>query len=288
MKKLIFGCGYVGRRVAAAWVDQGDDVFAVTRSLQNADSFRDFGVRPIVADLCDSHSLHHLPEVDVILHSVGFDRNSGKTREEVSLGGMANVLAAIGRDCKRFIFVSSTSVYGQFDGEWVDEDSACNPLQPGGQVCVQAETLVKNHFRDIPFASACVLRLAGIYGPGRLLSRVDALMAGTPLAGNGDSWLNLIHVDDAVAAILACEQSRVPDECFIAVDDRPIQRSEYFERLARLTQAPAPTFDASQPSARGSGGLNKRCRNRKLREQLGWSPKYPSIETGLPAAIDAG
>jgi nucleoside-diphosphate-sugar epimerase len=285
MRALIFGCGYLGRRVADVWVASGYEVFAVTRSPAKADVLRQGRIRPIIADVCEPASLLDLPAVDVVLHAIGFDRNSGKTQEEVTCGGVRNILAAVRQKCARFIQISSTSVYGQSDGEWVDETSACEPSQPGGQLNLAAEQLVLQHFASGNTSVAMILRLAGIYGPGRLLSRIDALRASAPIAGRGDSWLNLIHVDDAVTAILACVSRGDTGAAYNVVDDQPIERREYFEMLARLIGAPAPIFDPDTDRARGSGGRNKRCSNRRLRQCLGWIPKYPSIAVGLPQAV---
>ena len=287
MRFLIFGCGYLGRRVAAAWVDTGHDVIAVTRTQKNAESFRQSGIQPIVADICDLDSLANLPEVDLILYAVGFDRNSGRSHEEVTCGGLRNVLSSIKGRCRRFIYVSSTSVFGQSDGEWVDESSECKPTQPSGQNCLEAERLVWNYFPSTDVPNANVLRLAGIYGPERMLSRIESIKAGLSVAGRGDSWLNLIHIDDAVSAVLACEKIGPPFETYLVVDDRPVLREEYYNTLARLAGGPVPIFNPAEANARGSGGLNKRCSNKKLRETLQWTPTFSTIEEGLPASINS-
>ncbi|MEI8018535.1 MAG: SDR family oxidoreductase [Schlesneria sp.] len=287
MRFLIFGCGYLGRRVAAAWVDAGHDVIAVTRNQKNAESFRQSGIQPIVADICDLDSLAILPEVDLTLHAVGFDRTSGRSQEEVTCGGLKNVLSRLKGRCSRFIYVSSTSVFGQSAGEWVDESSECKPTQPGGQNCLEAERLVWEYFPNTEAPNANVLRLAGIYGPKRLLSRIDSIKAGLSVAGRSNSWLNLIHVDDAASAVIACEKHWAPFETYIVVDDRPVLREEYYNLLAGLAGGPVPVFNPEDATARGSGGLNKRCSNKKLREKLRWAPAFPSIEAGLPASINS-
>lgn len=284
MNALIFGCGYLGQRVATRWLALGHTVFAVTRSSEKACALRESGVQPIVANFCDADLKRHLPEVDVVLNAVGFDRNPAQTQEQVMCGGLTNLLEAV--TCKRLIQISSTSVYGQSGGEWVDEDSVCEPAQPGGKICLAAEQLVRDWSASREQTSFSILRLAGIYGPARLLSRIEALRAGTPISGSGDAWLNLIHVDDAADAVVRCAADEFADETFIVVDNRPIRRQEYFSQLASLVGAPVPTFDPDQVRARGAGGLNKRCSNRKIRSSLNWSPNYPTIETGLPAAIN--
>lgn len=256
----------------------------MTRSPANAEILRSAGIAPIIADVCDAQSLRHVPVADIVLHAVGFDRQSGRTQQDVTVDGMRYVLSAVRDRCRCFIQISSTSVYGQSDGEWIDEQSVTEPTQSGGQANLTAETLVHQQFPSGGSVRAHTLRLAGIYGPGRLLSRIESLQSGTPLSGRGDAWLNLIHVDDAVTAVLACAD-RATGSVYNVVDDRPVLREDYFGYLARLVGAPPPTFDDSQPSRRGSGGLNKRCSNRKIRDELAWQPAYASIETGLPASV---
>ncbi|MGH7128344.1 MAG: SDR family oxidoreductase, partial [Planctomycetaceae bacterium] len=130
---------------------------------------------------------------------------------------------------------------------------------------------------------ACVLRLAGIYGPNRLLRRMESLQAGEPIAGDPRAWLNLVHVEDAVRAVLACEEHDRAGPLYLVCDDRPVPRQEYFTRLAELVGAPPPVFSGG-PGTR-TAGLNKRCRNRRLREELRVELAYPTIETGLPHAV---
>lgn len=282
---LVIGCGYLGRRVAARWREQGRAVIAVTRSPDRAAEFRRDGLTPYVADICQSDTLRDLPAVDRILFAVGYDRGSGRTQEEVFVNGLRNVLEIVGPKCRRFISISSTSVYGQQDGSWVDETSPCDPVQPGGICCLAAEHLIRESFDDQSVRSAIRLRLAGIYGPQRLLSRVADLQAGKPLPGRPDAWLNLIHVDDAANAVIAAGESESQSSLYLVADDQPLQRGDYYARLAELVGAPRPQFDENQERSRGSGGLNKRCSNRQLRADLGLQLLYPTVETGLLAAL---
>lgn len=301
MSKLVIGCGYLGRRVAAAWLQAGHNVIALTRSTANAQELSRLGVQPIVGDICESATLPEFPDVETLLFAVGFDRTSGHSQHEVYVDGLKNVLNQVASRCERFIYISSSSVYGQSAGEWVDETSPCEPVQSGGQCCLAAEALVREFFPAVKPAPApvpspqgegrrernCanVLRLSGIYGPGRLLSRIESLRAGEPLSGQGEAWLNLIHVDDAVAAVLACERRGQSGETYLISDDSPIRREEYYSQLARLVAAPLPVFADDQPAKRGSGGLNKRCSNKKASAELGLTLAYPTITAGLPHAL---
>jgi|SRR5262245_28421480 len=325
IRKLIIGCGYLGRRVAGRWIAQGNSVFALTRSTKRAEEFRASGIEPIVGDVTDSASLAELPVVETALYAVGLDRNSEKSMREVYVGGLEKVLNHIAGKVGRFLYVSSTSVYGQNSGEWVDESSECHPESENGRVCLEAEQLLR---RRIPEAD--ILRLAGIYGPGRLVARVAALRSGLMLDGNPDAWLNLIHVDDAVAAILACERHGKPGATYVVCDDQPHPRLEYYSLLATLIGAPPPTsllpplarggqggsrqsptesqtipavhaISASREGQEGAGeavaaasnpespttNLNKRCSNRRLRDELQVTLRFPNIHIGLPMALTA-
>ncbi|MDX1965639.1 MAG: SDR family oxidoreductase [Planctomycetaceae bacterium] len=283
-RMLIFGCGYLGQRVAARWQIAGGAVSAVTRSETRAEEFARRGWQPVIADICDPGALERLPVADVTLFAVGYDRSSGKSQREVYVDGLRHVLNRMASQCPQFLYVSSSSVYGQQGGEWVDEDSACEPTQPGGQCCLEAERLVLDAYSAAGCA-AQVLRLSGIYGPDRLLSRVDALRRQEPLSGSPESWLNLIQVDDAATAVLACAERQVAGRVYLVSDDEPVLRGEYYRHLATLIDAPPPEFDASQPARRGAGGLNKRCRNTRMKYELGVALQFPSFRVGLSAAL---
>jgi nucleoside-diphosphate-sugar epimerase len=291
MRKLIVGCGYLGRRVARLWRDAGDDVVALTRSAEHARELTTEGIEPLLGDVTDPATLSALPAAEIVLYAVGFDRHSGKSQREVYVAGLENVLRQIAPRVGRFLYVSSTSVYGQTAGEEIDERSVCLPTQPNGEVCLEAEQVVWRYFpksaEGAGLQAANVLRLSGIYGPGRLLSRVAALQAGEPLTGNPDAYLNLIHVDDAAASVLACETRGRAAETYLVSDDQPIRRREYFELLARLSGAPRPRFAPSSAEDTGTARLNKRCCNRKLHEELQVRLAYPTIESGLPHALSA-
>jgi nucleoside-diphosphate-sugar epimerase len=129
-----------------------------------------------------------------------------------------------------------------------------------------------------------ILRLTGIYGPDRVLTRVAALRDGLPLAGSPDAWLNLIHVDDAAAAVVAAARQPQPEPLYLVTDDRPCTRGEYYTELSRLVNAPPPTFDPAQVPRHGQG-LNKRCRNQRIKRSLGLQWQCPTFVEGLRASL---
>lgn len=291
---LIVGCGYLGRRVAEAWLDAGARVVALTRSTQRAAELRNAGVAPVVGDVLDPETLAKLPDAQTLLYAVGYDRTAAASKRDVYVAGLKHVLESVARRVERIVYISSVSVYGQSDGEWIDEDSPTDPVHEGGRICLDAERALWEFVDGLPAGRSPrvdVLRLAGIYGPGRLLRRVEAVRSGEPIASEPDGWLNLIHVADAVRAVRAVDAGAA-DQCeagasshtSLVSDDRPVTRREYYEMLAKLAGGPPPEFTPDGDAGR-THGLNKRCTNRRLREELGVDLKFPTIATGLPDAI---
>lgn len=280
MDKLVVGCGYLGRRVATLWRQQGHRVFATTRSSSHADEFRRLGLEPIVCDVLDLASLRVLPAVDTVLYCIGLDRSSGQSMRAVYVNGLANVLAAL-PSFHRFIYISSTSVYGQTQGEEVDEESPTEPREESGKVVREAEQGLRSRLPEAMF-----LRFAGIYGPGRLLRR-QTIEAGEPIRGDAEKWLNLIHVEDGAAAVLAAEERGQLGTIINICDDLAIRRREFYTRLAELLEAPGPRFvlppaDAPLPPHERA---HRRISNRRMHEMLKLQLGYPSYEEGLRASL---
>jgi nucleoside-diphosphate-sugar epimerase len=270
--RLIFGCGYLGRRVASLWLARGHRVAALTR--RNADALRVQGIEPIAGDVLDAASLRGLPPASTVLYAVGMDRSSGRTMREVYVAGLSHVLDTLPPG-GRFVYASSTSVYAQTDGGWVTEASATEPAEEAGQVVLEAEQLLRAKCPD-----ATILRFAGMYGPGRLLRR-QPIRKGEPLAGDAGKWLNLIHIDDAAAAVLAAEARGAPGETYNVADGSPVTRRDFYTLLAELLGAPAAKFD-QRPEP---GAPNRRIDTAKARGALGWSPAFASYRDGLPDAV---
>ncbi len=283
MRRLIFGCGYLGFRVASFWRDLGDAVTVVTRSTERARGLRAEGFRTVLGDVMNPASLASLPSFDTALYAVGFDRLSGFSKRSVYVDGLKNALSACYSKCERLVFISSTSVYGQSSGEVVDESSATDPTEEGGAICAEAEALVQevNASHCEQNNKTIVLRLSGIYGPGRVLARIEQLMSRTRLTGNPNAWLNLIHVEDAAAAAIIASEHGQLGGTYLVSDDRPIHRYEYYRTLAELVGAPEPLFSEITADSPERLKLNKRCSNKKLREQLGVKLRFPTFIEGL-------
>ena len=281
---IIAGCGYTGRRVAAVWLARGIQVYAITRSASKADDLRRTGITPIQLNLADATALPLLPDADVVLWSVGFDQTSGVPRQTVWIDGLRRILNALPTrlEPRRIIYTSSTSVYGSGHGQDVNENTLPSPISEGGIACLAAETLLQNYSSQTA-ASISILRLAGIYGPDRLLRKVADLKNGTPILSPPDEWLNLIHVDDAAAMIDSISQVHSPPKLVNVVARNSVTRREYYSLLASLANAPPPVFAESSDSMSFRRGGNRRVVS-LVRDSLPVQFRYDSIEQGLPAA----
>jgi len=272
---MIIGCGYLGRRVATLWHAQGRQVFAVTRRPSSESR-----ATPLVCDVLDPSSLRNLPAVDTVLYAIGFDRTSGASMRAVYVDGLANVLAHLPAP-KRFIYISSSSVYGQTDGGWVDETSQTVPMEESGRIVLDAERALRARLPE-----AIVLRFAGIYGPGRLLRRAS-IEKGEPIVGDADRWLNLIHVEDGAAAILAAEANGEPGATYNVCDDHPVRRRYFYATLARRLGAPEPVFMAPPPGQPIPPHelTHRRINNRRMKAGLHVRLRYPDYDQGLQVAL---
>jgi nucleoside-diphosphate-sugar epimerase len=273
--RLIIGCGYLGKRVAQLWLNHGGRVLALTRSAERADQLRSIGLEPIVGDVLKPESLDDLPDVASVLCAVGHDRRAGHSLHSMYVEGLRNVLERL-RMPARFLYVSSTGVYGQCDGSEVTEESETKPVDESGQAILEAEQFLKDRLPE-----ALILRFAGIYGPGRLL-REHALRSGEPLPTDSNLWLNLIQVEDGAAAVAAAEQRGRPGETYNICDDHPVLRGEFFQHLANLLGAPAPQFSSNVVVGRQA---SRRVCNRKMHEELKVTLAFPSFQEGLAESL---
>jgi nucleoside-diphosphate-sugar epimerase len=259
-----------------------ETVYVMTRSDKHGADFARLGAVPIVADVTQPCSMVKLPTVDTVLYSVGFDRTAGQSIRQVYVEGLANTLAALPSATGKFIYVSSTGVYAQDDGSWVDEQSPCEPEREGGKACLAAEQLLQAH----PLGTrSIILRMAGLYGPDRIPFQRE-LRAGTPLAVSVDGYLNLIHIDDAASVVLAADRVAKPPATYTVSDGQPVVRRDYYEHLAGLLGAPSPTFTAPAADRRSDrASTNKRVSNQRMLKELGVTLAHPSYREGLQAIL---
>ena len=260
---LIIGCGDTGGRLAQGLAAAGHEVTGVRRSARPLP-----GVRLLQADITRPFRLEITPP-DYVFILLSPDTPDEAGYERTYLQGQAHLRDALERFSPRRVFwVSSTSVYGEGDGRWTDEDTPPDPTAFNGRILLEAEARAR---RDWPVT---VVRLAGIYGEGRLrlLRWVESGRPADPSA-----WSNRIHATDA-ARLLAFlmmqhQQGRELADTYIGVDDAPVRQAEVLDWLAARMGLPPV------PKSPGAGGPNRRLRNRRLHE-LGFEFRYPDYRAG--------
>jgi len=279
---LIVGCGYLGKRVAEGiQTATGETVYATTRSREKAAKFAAQGIVPILADWTDRRTLRSLPDCDRVLVAVSYDARSGIPREESQVGGLSNLLDFCPENAD-ICYISTTGVYHQTDGQWVDETSPARPARGGGAAHLRAESLLH---RRRPTARWTILRLAGIYGPDRVPRASDVLNR-RPIEGPYGGYLNLIHVQDAASTVMASWEAVRPSRLYVVSDDLPVIRQRFYEEVATCAGAPPPIFatqgagfEKSTLSARSAS--NKRVWNRRFRRELMPKLAFPTYREGL-------
>ncbi len=273
--RLIVGCGYLGQRVARRWIQSGSTVFAITRSPANAEILSAENIHPIIGDVTAADgspkSLRDLPEVDTVLWSVGFDRSADASYHDVHVTGLLHILEKI-PNTPRVIFISSTGIWGNETADDVDESTPACPTREAGRVLLEAEAALEKH----PKGPGVALRLAGIYGPDRL-PRVTDIVENKPIPANPESWLNLIHVDDAASVICDITEVPSPESLYVVSDTTPIRRKDWYSSLAQLTNSPPPRWAAEATRLRGG---NKRVNSSRIWNAIQKRPDHPN-------AIDA-
>jgi nucleoside-diphosphate-sugar epimerase len=258
-------------------------VLAITRSPQRAAALRQRGLHPIVADVTRPTTLVELNQlsIDTVLFAVGFDRTSGHSIDEVYVDGLATLLTQLPDSVSRFVYISSTGVYGSSDSEVWTEESPCQPSREGGKACLAAERLLA---ADPLGQRSIILRLAGIYGPGRV-PRPAALLDGTAKLAALGSYLNLIHIDDAVQCVMAAEQQPQLPTTYIVSDGHPVRRRDYYREVLRLANLEPDMIEQMPISAISRG--SKRVSNQKLRLELDVDLRFPNYRDGLAQATAA-
>jgi nucleoside-diphosphate-sugar epimerase len=286
MTTLIVGCGYLGQHLGLLLRDRGERVYGTVRSQARAAALTDLGIKPLFADVLRPDSLGSLPAADRVFYCVGFDRAAGASMRAVYVDGLVNFLERAPSGSTRFVYASSTGVYGQNDQEWVDEESPACPSHESGRVCLEAEERLRAWARAGK-SSAVVLRFAGLYGPGRVVRRA-MVERGEPIAGEPTKFLNLIHIDDAARAAAAALALPEPEPLYLICDDRPVTREEYYSRMAAILGAPEPRFEPPAPrsSETARDATNKRVKNGLMKRELIASLRYPDITSGLAAALE--
>lgn len=277
MRILIAGCGDLGTEAGLRFAAAGHEVVAVRRRPELLPPTI-VGVR---GDITTGRIDELPPDVEVVVHAAAADDRSEAAYLGAYLEGPRRVLDALvrwGARPRRLLFVSSTAVYGAVDdGSWVDESSPTRPAGVTGEILVAAEQAVLERGPQ-----PSVVRLSGIYGPGRT-RLIDQVREGRARLPEPPYHSNRIHRDDAAAALVHLALRREePDPIYLGSDDDPADHAEVLRFLAELLEVPEPP---SGPVERRRGG-DKRCRNDRL-VATGFGFRYPSYREGYPA-VHAG
>lgn len=285
MRVLIVGCGYVGLPLGVELIRQGHEVFGLRRSA--VDALKSAGITPLVADITQPETLASLPrDFDWVVNCAASGGGSAEDYRRLYLQGTRNLIEWLAAaPPKKFVYTSSTSVYGQNDGSLVKESSPTEPQTETAQVLVETEKLLLEAARTKQFPSV-ILRVAGIYGPGRGHWFKQFLRDEAKIEGKGERILNMIHLEDVGGVVMAALKNGRAGEVYNAVDDEPVSQLKFFEWLGGALDKPLPPSVPEDAEAnRKRGVTNKRVSNRRLKMELGYQFKYPTFRQGYTAEL---
>lgn len=276
---LIAGCGDLGTVLGLNLRRIGYEVWGLKRNPATLPP----AIRPLTADLTDPASLTGLPKgLHYVFYTAAADGFSEPQYRAAYLEGIRNLLHTLhsqGQQPQRVLFVSSTAVYGQCQGEWVDEDSPAAAAHFSGRCLREGEELVWKS----PYP-ATVIRFGGIYGPGRT-RLLDSLRQGTATCVEQPPvYSNRIHRDDGVAALQHLMDLTDPEPLYLGVDDDPAPQCQVLRWLAERLGVPGPQVVGAAHSPEETLRANKRCRNLRLKAS-GFRFQYPSYKDGYEALL---
>ncbi|MFV8559134.1 SDR family oxidoreductase [Sulfitobacter sp. SBS6] len=275
---LSIGHGFSARALAARLVPQGWRVVGTTRSPDKADAIADTSVEPVVWPGADLGAL--IAQFPNVLVSAGPD-----SAGDPVLNAVEDAVIRAAPDLRWVGYLSTTGVYGDHDGNWVDEDTPLTPSTKRGRARVTAEA----RWQAIPDLPLHIFRLAGIYGPGR--GPFAKVRAGTArrIIKPGQVF-SRIHVEDIAQALELSLQRPAPGAVYNLCDDDPAPPQDVIAHAAELLGLPVPPaipFDQADmtPMARSFYAESKKVRNDRIKQALGWAPQFPTYRAGLAALL---
>ena len=284
----ILGCGYVGLELGRQLRD-GHEVVGVRRSDDGIEAIEDAGFEAVRADVTDAESLSAVPDADWLVFAASSGGRGAEAAREVYVDGLRTAIDHFWSRAdppERLVYTSSTGVYGDHDGTWVDEETPLDPQTEKTEVLAEAERIARERPAEHGGHGA-VARFAGLYGPDRY--RLERYLEGPVTAG----YLNMVHRADAAGAVrhLLAEDHR--EEVVLVVDDEPVEKWAFADWLAEQCDVPFPpkqtteerlADDSLSETAKRRIQTSKRCSNDRLRE-LGYEFEYPTFREGYRDAV---
>ena len=290
MRVGILGCGYVGLELGRQ-LRADHEVVGVRRSDSGIDAIEDAGFEAVRADVTDADGLAAVPDVDWLVLAASSGGRGADTAREVYVEGLSTAIDHFWsrEDApERLVYTSSTGVYGDHDGEWVDESTPLNPQTEKTEVLAEAERIARE--RPVEYGGhGTVARYAGLYGPDRY--RLERYLDGPVTAG----YLNMVHRDDAAGAVRFLLEGGHREEVVLVIDDEPVEKWAFADWLAEQCDVPFPPKQTTEErladpelseTAKRRIRTSKRCSNEHLRE-LGYELRYPTFRSGYRDAIEA-
>lgn len=273
---LIAGCGDIGIGIGERLVERGHRVFGLRR---NPTMLPDTLIG-LAADLTQIDTLRALPErIDTVVYTAaatGYSESAYRHAYQVGVENLLEVLENASSRPQRCVFISSTSVYGQQDGQWVDELSAADASGFAAEALRAGEQRVWQSPLD-----GIVVRSSGIYGPGRH-RLIEQVLAGTARCRPG-TYSNRIHSADLTGFIAHLVDIDTTESLYLAVDDEPALLCDVLRYIAEQTRSPLPTTSTDRDSVRR--GSNKRCCNKRLHAS-GYTLHHADYRSGYRALLD--
>jgi nucleoside-diphosphate-sugar epimerase len=271
MRVLIAGCGDVGNVLAVSLLQDGHLVYGLKRDISTLPD----GVQAIGADLLNPATLTDLPtDIDNLVFMPTPARRDQAAYEDIFIQGLKNLWSALKKAPARTLLVSSTAVFGEANAGWVNEETKPGPTGFNGRVLLKMEQLASRITE-----SPVVVRISGIYGPGRERLIRLAASEGFEVQQSPPYYTNRIHRDDAAAALKHLLELDEPDALYLATDDQPAPRYEVVEWLASRQGCVSPKGLADENASHG-----KRVSNQKLRDS-GFSLSYPDYRAGYASVM---
>ncbi|MBW4633762.1 MAG: SDR family oxidoreductase [Iphinoe sp. HA4291-MV1] len=274
MNVAIIGCGYVGCAIARYWQQKMTCVVtATTTTSERVPVLQAVAQRVEVVKGNDPEGLKSvLKNQDVVLLSVGAKSANTDIYEETYLHTAKTLVSVLKQisSVRQLIYTGSYAIYGDRNGAWVDEESPAAPVNQNGQIMNDTEQVLLSASSEN--LRVCILRLGGIYGPGRELVKIFGRYAGATRPGNGKDTTNWIHLDDIIAVIELARKHQLQG-IYNLVDDAHLTTGELLERVFETHNLPKVTWDSSQESKRP---YNAKVSNKKIKD-AGYELIYPQM-----------